>query len=109
MMLTPEGLTRLWAILAGQSDDSLAGARLVVRNGTQEASAELDGPPTVAGATIAMRATFGDQQANFEWSSRDIVSAQGVVIDHEEQDFGRKQGGEWTLEAAIDLTTSQEG
>jgi hypothetical protein len=107
VMLTAEGLPRLWAILAGQSDDSLGAARLVVRNGTQEASAELDGPPAIEGGTITLRATFGEQDANFEWSSRDVVSDQGVVIDHEEHDFGRKQGGEWTLEAAIDLAPQE--
>jgi hypothetical protein len=29
------------------------------------------------------------------------------VIDREEHDFGRKQGGEWTLEAAIDLAPQE--
>lgn len=103
MMLTPDGTTRLWAILAGQSDDSLAAATLVVRNGTQSAAATLDEPPAVDGHAITFRATFGEQDANFEWSSRDVVSAQGVVIDQAAEDLGRKAGGVWTLEATIEL------
>lgn len=106
-MLTVEGLPLLWAILTRQSDDSLANARLVVHNGTQSASAELDVAPAIVGGQITFTATFGEADANFEWSSRELVSGLGVVIDREAQDLGRKAGGEWTLQAVIDLAPTE--
>jgi hypothetical protein len=103
-VLTDEGASRLWEILSGQSGDSLADGRLVVRNGSQEASANFDSTPAVDGREITFTATFGEGVANFEWSSRDVVSAEGVVIDRDVADMGRKAAGAvWTVDAVLEL------
>lgn len=107
-MLTPEGAALLLSIAAGQSDDSLTGGRLVIRGGSDSASAPFDGVPRVeagdSGALLVVEATFGEDAANFEWATREVVSAGGVVVDRHDEDQGRKvQGQVWTLEAQLEL------
>lgn len=103
-MLTSEGAQLLWAIASGASTDSLAGGSLVVSDGTTRSQRPLDANPTVAGGALTVVATFGEQDANFEWASAEVLSAQGVVVDRELKDSGRKtQGAVWTLETVLEL------
>lgn len=103
MSLTSEGIERLWQVFAGEVDDSLAGT-IVVSDGVQSATLELDESPVVNGSEVRFRATAGEDTANFDWQERHIVTEKGVVLDSSEEDFGRKTPGAiWTHEVVIDL------
>jgi hypothetical protein len=103
-LLTTDGIDLLWYVLSGQSTDSLDGGSLCVSDGAQKAEAPFDAAPIVDGGQIKVSATFGEQVANFDWLERDIISAGGVVLDHQEQDRGRKaEGSVWTLDAALEI------
>lgn len=107
-MLTPEGLAHIWSMLTGTSDDSLAGGFIEVGAGT-----DTDRQPIrnfvvaqVDGATrLTVDAEFGEENGNFDWSQRSVLTKQGVVIDVESDDGGRKAvGSVWEIEIDIDLT-----
>lgn len=103
-MLTSDGAHLLWQIAAGQSQDSLAGGAIEVANGTERALSQLDAEPVVEGKALTVVATFGETDANFEWSERRVLSAAGVVIDVDATDQGRKAPGSvWVIEAEIEL------
>lgn len=111
-MLTPEGLAHIWAMLTGASDDSLQGGFIEVGAGS-----ETDRQPiqnfVVAQADGACRLTvdaeFGEENGNFDWSQRTVLTKQGVVIDVETSDGGRKaQGSIWSIEIDIDLAPGTE-
>lgn len=103
-MLTTEGAQLLWAIAAGGSTDSLAGGSIVVSDGKARSQRPLDAGPAVEGATVTLVATFGEQDANFEWSIVEVLSAKGVVVDREARDQGRKApGAVWTAETVLEL------
>jgi hypothetical protein len=106
-VLTPEGASLLLAIAAGTSDDSLAGGSIVVSDGATRAQVALDAPPVVAGGALTLTATFGEQEANFEWAVAEVLSAGGVVVDREAKDNGRKAAGAvWTLETVLELAAT---
>jgi hypothetical protein len=112
---------------AGTLTDQLASARIVVGNSSQEFAYEderLAGDQTAQaaadegfplirpvvtpderrGVQLVLRATFGEQDAAFDWQERGVVSAQGVLIDRTVADQGRKVlGAIWQLEAALIL------
>jgi hypothetical protein len=109
-VLTPAGASLLLAIAAGASDDSLAGGSIAVSDGTTRSARPLDSTPEVQapngdhGAIVTLVATFGEQDANFEWAITDVLSAAGVVVDHEVEDKGRKAAGAvWTLQTRLEL------
>jgi hypothetical protein len=103
-MLTPQGAQLLLAIAAGASDDSLAGGSIAVSDGTRRSERPLDNPPDVQGQTVTLTAVFGEQDANFEWASADVLSKNGVVVDREAKDNGRKAAGAvWTLQTVLEL------
>lgn len=65
-----------------------------------------DDQPDTEGAAcrLVLRATFGEQQAIFDWQERGVVTAQGVLLDRSVKDQGRKVlGSVWVCEAALDL------
>lgn len=123
-MYTTEGLRRLFEIATGEVDDSLKGGTLVVSDGTNEASITIsdfpyvqvfdadsintmpegeDRPP-VGTVRLSLDATFGSDVANFEWAERRVVTREGVVVDIEREDGGRKApGAEWTLYVELDM------
>lgn len=113
----------------GTLTDHLGSARMVVGNsdlsfvpnqerlqGDQTAQAGLDsGFPVVstqilddlsrAVGAITFRATFGEQDGNFDWREQGIVSAQGVLIDRAVGDGGRKVlGSVWVAEGTLELS-----
>lgn len=105
-MLTAQGAQLLLAIAAGASDDSLAGGSIAVSDGTRRSERPLDGTPEVQGPTVTLTAVFGEQDANFEWASADVLSKNGVVVDREAKDNGRKAAGAvWTLQTVLELVT----
>jgi hypothetical protein len=121
---TTVGLEWMWRMMLGELrdpdgtlTDQLASARIVVGNGSQEfaagdtrlageqtAQVALDGEPQVDGASITMRATFGEQDAIFDWQERGVVTAQGVLLDRSVADGGRKVlGSVWQVTATLTL------
>jgi hypothetical protein len=109
-VLTPAGASLLLAIAAGASDDSLAGGSVAVSDGTRrserplDAAPEVQGPTEEQGAVATLTATFGEQEANFEWAITDVLSAGGIVVDREVADKGRKAAGAvWTLQTRLEL------
>lgn len=112
---------------AGTLTDHLGSARILVGNGDAEfsygdtrlaggetAQVALDSSPTIEriaaiedgpdAVELVMRGTFGEQDANFEWAERGVVSAQGVLIDRAVGDNGRKPlGAIWQVEARLRL------
>lgn len=125
---TAVGVEWMWNMMLGNHrnedgtlTDHLGSARLVVGDGDapmavsderlagdQTAQAELDGPVAVTLAEgiarATFRATFTEQEANFDWAERGVVTAQGVLLDRAVGDQGRKVlGAIWTLEAQLEL------
>lgn len=114
----------------GTLNDHLGGARIVVgtsdtpRSGIENrlvgdtAEAPLDaGFPVVSSelisdddfvtpvSRITFQATFGEDQAVFDWQERGIVTAQGVLLDRAVSDQGRKPlGAVWTVGAVLELS-----
>jgi hypothetical protein len=112
----------------GTLNDHLGSARIVVGDGSSPfdlrderlagentAQASLDaGYPTVnlqapgddgrGHSVISFLATFGEDQAAFDWQERGVVTAQGVLLDRAVQDQGRKVlGAVWQLKADLFL------
>lgn len=106
-MLTPEGLQRIWEIVARQSDDSIKGGAIVVTDGTDSHSATIEeATVTLEGdtASLVVAGTFSEDEGNFEWTNRQVVTAQGTVLDEDSEDGGRKaQGSVWSIEVSLDL------
>lgn len=99
MSLTPDGA----AAFAEWASQNLAGAEVVVSDGDQEARAPLTQAPSVDGATVLLRAEFAEEQANFDWTERQIVLGDRV-LDSVSGDFGRKSAGAiWAVEVPIEL------
>jgi hypothetical protein len=92
MALQPQGVAQI-----------LEGGSLRVSGAQGSASAAfLPGFPALEGGDVLLRATFGAGEGNFEWSRREVLTAQGVVIDSEQQDLGRKTAGMvWTLDTRL--------
>lgn len=82
----------------------LQGGRLRVSDGSQQADAALnDGFPRVQDGVVEVQATFGEQEANFEWRERTVLTAAGVALDVEADDHGRKApGAVWTLTTTLE-------
>jgi hypothetical protein len=97
-VFTADGLGWLGGLVAPLLSDAV----MVVSDGDQRAEqpvsrAELDGPE------ITVSATFGEQDANFEWKVREVVLG-GVVLDRDEADGGRKVSGAiWEARTVISL------
>lgn len=97
-MLTPEGATLVWSALTNVATLTVA---ILGPNG-EEATADADAH--VDGATLNVVATFDGLVANFEWAAREVRTSEGVVLDREDDDGGRKTPGTvWTVEIALDL------
>lgn len=110
-MLTHEGSKLLMQLALGDSTDTISGWRVRVSDGSQEAFAPLDGVVLAddeGWSAANLTATFGELDANFEWTQRDIVSSSGVVVDTLIEDLGRKAvGAEWQVEAILQLAGEQ--
>lgn len=111
--------------VAQQLRERLAGARIVVGDGETPVNSndeELAGAATAekvveeieivgrvedgdrAVHRVILRTTFGENEANFDWRERGVLTSEGVLIDRAVADQGRKvQGSVWTLEAVVDL------
>jgi hypothetical protein len=121
---TTVGLEWMWRMMLGELRDAdgtltdqLASARIVVGDGSREFAAgderlagehtdqaTLDQPPVIDGASITMRATFGESDAIFDWQERGVVTAQGVLLDRSVADGGRKVlGSVWQVAATLTL------
>lgn len=132
---TLAGMEWMWQMMTGQLrdadgtlTDALSQARIVVGNGTQDfsfADVRLQGGETAQAPVTSMAqerrnlgpddmpdsvelvllATFGENDAAFEWQERGVVTNQGVLIDRAVSDQGRKvMGAVWQLEARLTLT-----
>lgn len=81
----------------------LEGGWICVSDGATKDEATIDSIDAGDGV-LTVRATFGEEQANFEWRTREVFTADGVVIDREEEDGGRKApGAVWAVEIVIGL------
>lgn len=119
MALTTAGLNFITQAVTGAGTPfNSANTRLGVGNGTtafavgqtdlQGASKfrkALDsGYPTVAGPTIALRATFAQSEANFPWNEWGIFNAAtgGVMLNRIVESNGTKQSNQtWVLDVSI--------
>jgi len=76
--------------------------------GTNKAYKGMDaGYPTYgSNQKIVFRATFGDDEANFDWNEWvvDNGSAAGVTLNRKVDNMGTKTQGSWTLEVSITLS-----
>lgn len=98
-MLTPDGLAWVSRLL----ESGFEGATLVVTNGAGAKAVQSVTEVAVEEGGVVLRATFDEEEANFEWATRSIVLADGTEIDRIEADQGRKAVGQvWVLEARID-------
>lgn len=130
---TDQGLQWMWTMMSGllrNSDgtvtDHLGSGRVLVGNGTvpftaadtrlsgdQTAQVDPDagypviqqwGDEEIGGFKLVFRATFGEDQAVFDWQERGIVTAQGVLLDRSVSDQGRKVlGAIWQVEVGLEL------
>ena len=66
------------------------------------------GYPIVSGNTVRFRATFGPDEANFEWREWTVAnggSDAAVNLNRKVQDMGRKApGSTWTIEVQLQIT-----
>jgi hypothetical protein len=64
------------------------------------------GYPSVAGTTVTFRATFADDDANFDWNEFVIKqSVSGICLNRKVDDKGTKTSGDiWVAQIAITLT-----
>jgi hypothetical protein len=83
--------------------DALVGGKIAVSDGEQVAEAAIEAVKSRdEGNSVLVIATFGEDQANFEWTESAILLADGTRVDETTQDRGRKaQGAIWTFEAAL--------
>jgi len=111
-MLTTLGRSFFVAQLA----ESLRDAQLFISDGAdQRAEAPLDeGFPVESEETpgvLIFQATFGEDEANFDWYRRGIVLGPGgpdSEIDADEGDDGRKAPGSiWTLRVLLNVQPTQ--
>lgn len=128
------GMEWMWQMMTGQLrnedgtlTDALSQARIIVGNGDADfsfADTRLAGGETAQSPVTTMAferralggevpdsvefvalATFGENEAAFEWQERGVVTNQGVLIDRAVSDQGRKvMGAVWQLEARLTLT-----
>lgn len=84
----------------------LLGGSLRVTGKGGSASAPFDaGFPRVEEQTVVVKSTFTERDANFEWSKVEVLTADGVALDVDAHDHGRKSSGSiWTLETRVQLT-----
>lgn len=98
-MLTHDGRQQVAQALEGM----LEGALIEVSDGEQAARspAELE----LGDTTVTVVATFGEQDAVFDWRRRTVLLDDGrLQFDVDEGDFGRKPlGAIWTCEAIIEV------
>jgi hypothetical protein len=110
-VLTPEGLAHIWAMLTGSSDDSLQGGFIEVGSGSNTDRQPIRNfvVSQADGATrLTVDAEFSEESGNFDWNQRSVLTKQGVVIDVESDDGGRKAVGQvWEIEIDIDLAAAQ--
>ncbi len=98
-MLTPEGIALLWKLAAGSSDDTLDGWKIRVADTEAAATWRVSDD-----GVLTLSASFGADEANGEWSQREVVSGQGIVVDTENEDNGRKSpGSQWQVDVSIEL------
>lgn len=107
-MLTSEGAAHFLRVAAGQSTDPIT--RVRVSSTSDQAAvdvASLDVIPEAGGAILRVRAIFGEDVANFDWLRREVVTRDGVVIDLDIEDRGRKVlGAIWDVEVDINVAAT---
>lgn len=103
MMLTPDGRSVVATLLSQR----LTGGLIEVGDGNGS-SAQAPMSVEVDGEAVRCMAVFAADVANFEWRVRRVLDGASVLVDEEAEDFGRKAGGEWVLEAVIEITAGQE-
>ena len=81
----------------------IAGGELVVY-ADERSSARAPIEVAADGATVVVTAVFDERTANFHWHGRDVIAADGTLIDRLEQDLGEKTlGAIWTLEVPLEV------
>lgn len=121
--LLNEGITEMWNLITGKSatawsTNSYIGvgdsttAAVATQSGLLGANKKYiqvdDTYPVVAGQTVTYEATFGPDDANFDW--REITVANGSSdtaknMNRKVQDMGRKaQGATWVARLQISLS-----
>lgn len=79
----------------------LRGGKMRISGQGETATISLD-QPVLDGETVRLTATFGPADANFEWARREVLTAEGIVLDLVEEDMGRKvEPMTWTVEAQL--------
>lgn len=104
-MFTPAGTARLAELLA----EDLKGGAVIVTDGDNEPGETQTARASIAdvqvdGSTVTVRATFDEQDGNFDWRARRVATSSGVIVDLEVSDMGRKAAGAvWTVEATLEV------
>jgi hypothetical protein len=102
-LLTSDGAAAVAGLLASQ----LEGGQLEISDGNG-GTARADMTVVTQQAVVVCSATFGEQQANFEWRVRRVLDRAGQAVDEHAEDMGRKSAGAvWTLEADIELAPEE--
>lgn len=97
-MLTPYGKSLVLSLL----EPCFKGGTIEVSDGAQTSSATIE-RVGVTDAAIQVTASFGLEQANFEWKTRRVLDKDGEVVDEADEDGGRKAvGSVWAM--SVDLT-----
>lgn len=104
-MLTPDGLNFAASSILAEIEEAKS-VVVCVGDGSELVERQLDeGFPKLSedGNSIIFQATFGPEEANFEWRGEG-VKVDGKTIEWEEKDSGRKAlGATWIVEVAIDV------
>lgn len=96
-MLTSAGAELIWQAV------NPASWSLAVTDGAQRAVKPVE-TATIDGEACVLACTFSGDEANFEWTAREVVASDGTLVDSEVEDNGRKApGAEWRIEVVLTI------
>lgn len=102
-MLTPEGTEDILELVRGFAEGAVI--RVFQDDDTFADAPMLEGFPKVETGEVVCRATFGPEEANFQWARHAVVIG-GKEFDAFGEDLGVKAAGSvWTLETRTKLAT----
>ena len=100
MSLTPDGV----GVLAELVATHLQGGSIEVSDGNGRSASRVIESIALEGELATVAVTFATGEGNFDWRVRRVLDADGVILDEDTGDWGRKSPDrEWTMEVPITL------
>lgn len=107
---TPYNSTNTYIYVGSDSTPENAAQTGIIATGANAAYSLVDsGFPTISGRTVVFAASFGDNDANFNWREISVSNGTGanaVPLNRKVGTFGTKATGTWTIQISISLTST---